>query len=439
MKRIIFFLLLVLFIPSYAYAQESASVNYDKCEYDKIYTNVYAPFYFHIGHDPAISQTFKQIHADNPNVSPFQRAPEGALPGQATWFEFGSIANATATYEFELGLEYLTSSDVPRPILIQLFSQGVLMEDKKIFQEENIGCIAFRISVTPPPHVFTNDEIVQIAKLQFKEDILNVTKYYADKVDQNTEETRGLKMELIAVTLVVIFLIVFLAINNKTIRNQMKTQQDEYDIRNKMIATSILKLDANLKMEQFRLSKIDKDNQSMINAIVGNFGHMIEKIHDASDDIKLNVRKLIDDLRKEIDLIPIVPDEPIVTFVDMTNPNLNPKIIIPHEIKEQDKVSEKNNIVEEPIGKVLNFDLGSIKDAIAKPFENMIKKEPDLSDIDKLTIKWSEMSNEELTKIYTEYLEKATSDLHTNTYGSNYDCMMILFKIINDRTTDVSK
>ena len=430
MKRIMFFLMMILLVPSYAYAQESASVNYDKCEYDKIYTNIYAPFYFHISHDPATSQTFKQIHADNPNVSPFQRAPEGVEPGQATWFEFGSIANATATYEFELGLEYLESSDVPRPILIQLFSQGILMEEKKIFQEENIGCVAFRISATPPPHVFTNDEILQIAKLEF----VDITKQYTDKIDQNTEETKGLKMELIAVSLVVIFLIVFLAINNRTIRNQMKTQQSEYDIRNNMMATSILKLDANLKNEQFRLLKMDKDNQSMVNTIVGNFGHMLEKLRDAGNDIKIDVKKLIDDLRKEIDLIPVIPEEPIVTFVDMTNPghNKEPKILQPEPTLPV--------IPDEPVDKILNFDLNMIKDVIAKPFENIIKKEePELSDIDKLTNEWSKMSNDDLSKIYTEYLEKATSDLLTNTYGKNYDYMMRIFQIINDRTTDVSK
>ena len=434
MKRIIF-LLLILLIPSYAYAQESASVNYDKCEYDKIYTNIYAPFYFHVSHDPAISQTFKQIHADNPNVSPFQRAPEGVEPGQATWFEFGSIANATATYEFELGLEYLESSDIPRPILIQLFSQGVLMEEKKIFQEENIGCVAFRISATPPPHVFTNDEILQIAKLEF----IDITKQYTDRIDLNTEETKGLKMELIAVSLVVIFLIVFLAINNKTIRNQMKTQQLEYDIRNNMIATSIIKLDANLKNEQFRLLKIEKDNQSMISIMINNFGNMLQKVQDSVESGKVNLNKLITDLRTEIGLIERVPESAKelaeITFADIEKHDSSDDcIIIPKPAVIVQDVPEPT------IKKVFGFDLSFLTDAV-KSLPNIIKKEEtELTDMEKLKEKWSNMGNEELSKLYSEYNKRSIEELNkTGKSGIDYEFAMMLFEIINDRTVDVSK
>ena len=40
MHEKIFLFLILLLIPSYAYAQESETVNYDKCEYDMIHQNI---------------------------------------------------------------------------------------------------------------------------------------------------------------------------------------------------------------------------------------------------------------------------------------------------------------------------------------------------------------------------------------------------------------
>src|SRR3990167_5262956 len=123
----------LLVIPVNAFGQtESEMVNYESCEYVIFNSNVYAPFYVHINHDPAIAQTFKSRHDDNPSVVPFQRAPEGVEPGQATWFEFGAIQNATATYDFELDLEYNDILEKPRVIILQLYQSGSnLMFEKK--------------------------------------------------------------------------------------------------------------------------------------------------------------------------------------------------------------------------------------------------------------------------------------------------------------------
>ena len=435
MHEKIFLFLILLLIPSYAYAQESETINYDKCEYDMIHQNIYAPFYFHINHDPAISQTFKQRHDDNPNVSPFQRAPEGVEPGQATWFEFGSSVNATATYEFELGLEYAEISDLPRPITIQLFSENNLMMEKKIYQEQTIGCVAFRVYATPPPHEFTSEEILEIAKLEF----VGITKQYADSVNQNTEETRGLKIMLISTSLVVVGMIGFVILDKRMTKREMNDLKNEYNIRNNVLATSCMKLDVNIKNENYRLLKMEKDNQNMMNIMINNFGNMLQKVQDSVESGKVNLNKLITDLRTEIGLIERVPEEPVVTFADIDNTEAI-KAYSEYLKKPIEPMKFENQNISEPtIKKVFNFDLSFLTDVV-KSLPNIIKKdEPVLSDVEKLKEKWSKMDNEELSKLYSEYNQKSIDELNkTGKSGVDYEYAMILFKIINDRTTDVN-
>ena len=435
MHEKIFLFLILLLIPSYAYAQESETVNYDKCEYDMIHQNIYAPFYFHINHDPAISQTFKQRHDDNPNVSPFQRAPEGVEPGSATWFEFGSSGNATATYEFELGLEYLEQSDLPRPITIQLFSENNLMMEKKIYQEQSIGCIAFRVSATPPPHDFTSEEILAIAKLEF----VGITKQYADTVNQNTDETRGLKIMLISTSLVVVGMIGFVILDKKMTKREMNDLKNEYNIRNNVLATSCMKLDVNIQNENYRLLKMEKDNQNMINIMINNFGNMLQKVQDSVESGKVDLNKLITDLRAEIGLIERDPESAKelaeITFADIEkHDSSNDCIILPKP------VIPVQDIPEPTMKKVFNFDLSFLTDVV-KSLPNIIKKEePILSDVEKLKEKWSKMDNEELSKLYSEYNKKSIDELNkTGKSGKDYDYAMMLFEIINSRNTDVNK
>ena len=441
MHEKIFLFLILLLIPSYAYAQESETINYDKCEYDMIHQNIYAPFYFHINHDPAISQTFKQRHDDNPNVSPFQRAPEGVEPGQATWFEFGSSGNATATYEFELGLEYLEVSDLPRPITIQLFSENNLMMEKKIYQEQTIGCIAFRVSATPPPHDFTSEEILEIAKLEF----VGITKQYADSVNQNTEETRGLKIMLISTSLVVVGMIGFVILDKRMTKREMNDLKNEYGIRNDVLATSCMKLDVNIKNENYRLLKIEKNNQSMINVMINNFGNMLQKVQDSVESGKVDLKRLINDLRTEIGLIERVPESANelaeITFADIEKHDSSNDFIIntdPSGLAEHLN-PDRCNIPEPTMKKVFGFDLSFLTDAV-KSMPNIIKKEePILSDVEKLKEKWSKMNNEELSKLYSEYNQKSIDELNkTGKSGVDSEYAMILFEIINDRTTDVN-
>src|SRR3990167_2819168 len=311
MSRYVFFLLLFLLIPSYAYAQEeNTNIEYDRCEYDMLNQNVYAPFYFHINHDPAISQVIKQRHDDNPNVSPFIRTPDITIPDEyPTWIEFGSSVNATATYEFQVDLGYKEQVDHARPIMIQLFSQGSLVNDKKIYQEDKIGCIAFKVFATQPPHQFTYEEILQIAKSEF----IGTTNQFALKIDDNTSKLESLNN--ITVVLVLIFAIVvgYLIINDKSRGKSMQTLKEEYDIRNSLLETALVQQTANLKFAKLQLTEMKVSNNSMISAIIGNFGHMMEAMQNGVKDIKNDFKEFIDQLRKESEMT-----EPIKEFVEKT-------------------------------------------------------------------------------------------------------------------------
>lgn len=424
MTNPIFFFLMFLLVPSFAYAQESTEINYDKCENEMLHQNIYAPFYYHINHDPAISQTFKQRHVDNPNVSPFQRAPETIDAGYATWFEFGTSSNQTATYEFELDLEYLETSELPRPITIQLFSTNGLVSERKIFQEEKIGCMAFRVATSAPPHVFTQEEILEIAKLEF----VGITKQFSDKIDTNTDETRMLKQVLIVVVLVFALVCAFLIIGDRMRKREMNTIKEEYGIRNDLLATSILKADANVKMQKLSMLSMDVSAKSMTDSMVGNFGVLLQKMYESTELVKSELSSLIKQLRHEIELYEPVVEKPVVTFIDSEEHDSTDDCVIIPKVK-----PESDN---ETIKSVFGFDFSQIKNA-TKQVMNIVKKQPELSDVEKLKEKWSKMSNDDISTEYSSYVKKSEDDMiKTKSHGVNFEYAKILIDIINQRQTD---
>lgn len=428
------FIIFSLFlIPSFSYAQESAEINYDGCENEMIHQNVYAPFYYHITHDPVISHNFEQRHDDNPNVNPFIRTPpENIEPGYPTWVEFGTNSNQTAIYEFELGLEYAEDIDSSRPVNIQLFSANGLMMERKIFLEDKINCIAFRVNAVPQPHQFTYEEILEIAKSEF----IGHVKQFADSVDRNTYETTGLKQSIIIVIIVFSMVVAFLIIDNRNRKKEMQTLRDEYKIRNDLLATSILKSDASIQFQKLSTITTQKSFESMRDSMIGNFGVLLQKMQESVDSSKNEFIKLIKQLRHEIEVYEPVVEKPVTTFADLEKRDDSPLVIDSSELKEPDKsIGVSNPMLKEVFG----FDLSQLKN-IVKPVMNIGKKEPEISDMDKLRKKWSMMSNEELYNEYSDYVRKSTDDMIKNkAHGFNFDCTKELLDIINQRQTDVKK
>lgn len=419
MKRCLFFLLLFLIVPSYSYAQETAVIEYDRCEYDMLNQNVYAPFYFHITHEPAISQVFKQKHDDNPNVSPFQRSPDIIIPDEyPTWFEFGSSVNATATYEFQLDLGYPEQVDYARPIMIQLFSQGVLVQDKKIYQEDKIGCIAFKVFATPPPHAFTYEEILQIAKSEF----IGTTQQFALKIDDNTSKLESLFNVVIVMALIFAVVVGYLILNDKSRGKAMNTLKEEYEIRNSLLETALVKQTANLKFAKLQSVETKASIDSMLSAMIGNFGHMMEAMQNGVKDIKFDFKAFIDQLRKESEIPESAKELAEITFTDIEKHDSSDDcVIIP-------KPEKKKDVDDSTLSQLLGIFNVTKK-----------KEEPKLSDIEKLKEEWSKMKNDDLLKLYTEYANKAEAYVKANNKnGDDYQYTLEILKILNDRNTDVS-
>lgn len=428
MNRMIFFFLPLLIVPQFVFAQSNEQVNYDKCEYDMITQNIYAPFYFHINHDSATSQKFIW-HSDNPNVVPFTRSPGGqASAEQVTWFEFGSDVNATATYEFELDLNYLNKLDVPRPITMQLYSSNGLMMDRKIFQDDKTGCLAFKVSVTPEPHKFTSEEILSIAKLEFA----GITKQYTDSITRYTDESNSLKTQLIVSNIVIFAVVGFLIINDRLRNRVLDTKKDEYEIRNNLMATSIVKFDASVLKIGLDEAKREVAFNKLQNLIINNFGIVYQKMLDMTDSVKSDVNVFIDQLRSELEIAEkqINKEPNTVTFVDVEK-HVNVETPVTKISIEDDMDSDKED---SKIGNVFPFNF-DVLDTIKKPFTK--KPEPVLSETDKLKEKWSVMSNDKLMQLYTCYVNESIQEMNKNgTYGTSHDYALIIFDIIQSRKTD---
>ena len=425
MKRCVFFLLLFLLIPSYAYAQEEiATIDYDKCEYDMINDNVYAPFYFHINHEQAISQVFKQKHDDNPNVSPFQRSPDITIPDEyPTWFEFGSSVNATATYEFQLELGYKEEVDYARPIMIQLFSENTLMMEKKIFQEDKIGCIAFKVYATAPPHVFTYEEILEIAKSEF----VGTTRQFTLEIDENTSKLESLSNNVIVLGLIFAIVVIYLILNDRSRSKALQTLKEEYDIRNSLLETSLVKQDANLKFAHLQMTEQKVAVDSMISTMINNFGHMMELMQNGVKDIKFDFKTFIDQLREESNVPEQAKELAEITFVDIEKHDSSDDCIILPKVVEP-KVEAEKDVDDSKLSQLMNI------------FSIKKKEEPILSDIDKLKKDWSEMNNTELLKLYTEYASKSEEYMkRTGKYSIEYDYAIVILSILNSRNTDVNE
>jgi hypothetical protein len=414
---------LILLIPSYAYAQEVAVIDYDKCEYDMINDNVYAPFYFHINHEQAISQVFKQKHDDNPNVSPFQRSPDITIPDEyPTWFEFGSSVNATATYEFQLELGYKEDVDYARPITIQLFSENTLMMEKKIYQEDKIGCIAFKVYATAPPHVFTYEEILEIAKSEF----VGTTKQFTLEIDENTSKLESLSNNVIVLGLIFAIVVIYLILNDRSRSRALQTLKEEYDIRNDLLETSLIKQDANLKFAHLQMTEQKVAVDSMISTMINNFGHMIASMQVGIKDIKFDFKTFIDQLREESSIPEPVKIIPEVMFVDIEKHDSSDECTMTPKPVIESKVETVKDVDDSKLSQLMNI------------FNIKKKEEPVLSDIDKLKIKWSEMKNPELLKLYTEYASKSEEYMkRTGKHSVEYDYAVMILSILNSRDTDV--
>ena len=319
-------------------------------------------------------------------------------------------------------MEYADVGDSSRPVNIQLFSANGLMMERKIFLDDSLNCIAFRVHAVPQPHQFTYEEILEIAKSEF----VGHVKQFSDAVDRNTYETTGLKQSIIIVIIVFSMVVAFLIIDNRNRKKEMKTLQEEYGIRNDMLATSILKSDANIQFQKLSTLSMQKSWESLSSSIVGSFGILTENITKSVDSSKEEFVKLVKQLRHEIEVYEPVVESDITTFADIEKHDSSDDCII---IKKEEPV--------QTITSVFGFDVSKLKN-IAKPITNIIKKE-EQSDIEKLKQKWSEMSNEDIRKEYTEYLKKSTEDMTNNkAHGINFEYATIILDIINNRTTDVN-
>lgn len=426
-----FFFLGLLIIPINTFAQEAPDqVNYEKCEYVIFNSNVYAPFYVHINHDPAIAQTFKSRHDDNPTVIPFQRAPEGVEPGQATWFEFGSAQNATATYDFELDLEYAALLDHPRVVVMQLYTVGsVLMFEKKFYQDEMNGCVAVKIHAEPPPHVFTYDEILKIAD----EQNAATTKVYAQNIEANTLELRGIENWQVIMGIIVAGLILITIFKDRHRERKMKLQKEEYELRNQVLVFAIEKQESNNQWLELNLKAIKTSNEKLVQSMVGVFGDTLQKIETMVSGVESKFTRLFSDMRKELDLAEERYEkiQPVVTFVDSEG---HAKISIEPEKPNPETVShepEKNQ--DGNVDGTFGFDIRHLVKEPMKLFEKLKKEKTGLPQSDD----WEKLSNAELRKLEAEYVAKSHEDFDAGRgYTDNYAKAERLHNIIQSRQNE---
>lgn len=398
MKKLAIIFMMTL-IPVSVFAQEAININYDKCEYIMLHQNVYAPFYVHVNHDPAVAQTIKQRHDDNPTVVPFQRAPENIEAGSATWFEFGANNNATATYDFELGLEYAVPLSTPRVITVQLFSNNNIMMEKKFYQDESIGCIAFKIHAVPVPHQFTETEILEIAKMSY----VSESRQYAEKIDENTLETKGLRNWLIIEGIIIIMVLGFVVVKDRVRDSNQRKRDQEYMKLNKMFSDTLLKFDSMNQTHDLRLLSIEKSNEKFKESVMGIIGNKI-------GDVETSVRRLIGDLRTELELIESKPDEKTATFADI------------EDFKPEITVTKEEGLPE--------FDVETLKQESKNILHvfNRKKETPQKENLEDKTI-------EELGKLFEEYNEKARNDLYSGKgQTENYTMALKLNDLINKKS-----
>lgn len=388
-------------VPLSVFGQE-ANINYDKCEYIMLHQNVYAPFYIHVNHDPAVAQTFKQRHDDNPTVVPFQRAPENIEAGQATWFEFGANNNATATYDFELGLEYAVPLSTPRVITVQLFSNNNIMMEKKFYQDESIGCIAFKIHAVPVPHQFTENEILEIAKMSYVAE----SRQYAEKIDQNTLETKGLKNWLIIEGIIIILVLGFVVVKDRVRDSNQRKRDQEYVKLNTMFSNTLMKFDTINQTHDLRLLSVEKSNEKFKESVMGIIG-------DKIGSVESSVKRLVDDLRKELELIDKTMEKQVTTFADLEE--IKPETLMPEPKPEND---------------LPEFDIEKLKEESKSMFAvfNRKKEKPEQ--------KLEDKPLEELARLFDEYNKKARDDLYSGRgQTENYTMALRLSDLINSKNT----
>ena len=420
-----FFFIVLLILPVNAFAQEaipSDQIDYDRCEYVKFNSNIYAPFYVHINHDPAIAQTFKSRHDDNPSVTPFQRAPEGVEPGQATWFEFGAVQNATATYQFELDLEYATVSEKPRMIVMQLYQAGSnLMMEKKLYLESTNPCLAMLIHADPPPHIFTPDEVISIANQQ----VVSTTKVYGDRIEANTNQLEGIKNWMVVLGLVVIGVSATHTINNRNLKRGIALQKEEYELRNRILTTAIQKQQANNEWLELNVNTLRLGIDKMRESMVGTFGDMLGKVEKIMTGTKEDVKSLIDDMRKELDIAEHRQAElKISSMADLENMDFSTNEAVPEEV------------IAEPIEKSFGFDIQSL---VKEPFTKIFKRnKPDDSKPEDFTAECKKIPNDKLVEMNTKYTTLANEEIKEGKgYTDNYDRAEIIHKELNSRLTDI--
>lgn len=409
-----YFLLSVLLLPLPVFAQTPDTIEYDRCEYEMIHQNMYSPFYYHIQHDPAVAQSFKSRHDDNPTAPPpFQRTPEGLDPNSATWFDFGVNQNVTATYEFQLDLEYASVLEKPRPIIIQAFSLNNLVYERKIYQDEQIGCVALKVHVSPPPHQFTPDEIAQIAG----NEVVGITKRYADEINANTRTIKGYENSNIAAYTVVGGAMLYLVFHTNRLRKNAKLAEKEAERRINMFNVAVTKMNVANQFTELRLNTIEHNTTKMIQSIVGNFGHIKNDLDDAVIQMKKNVSILLSDMRKELEMITPPPEEPEVKTVEIKQ-DIQPTIEVPDEHG-------------------FGFDLESIKNMV-DPRELFNRgKDQNVSDFDKFKKDCEKKSIDELGELFTDYCKKANDDLPKIGQGENYQKSVFLKELINSKTMDL--
>lgn len=172
-------LLLLFFIPllflPVANAQ-SLEIDYENCTVVSAPGMFYWPFEVITRHDPAIAQRITDKHVNNPSAQLAIGKPETTNPEEATWISFRSNTNATVTWEVQLDLEYLHESSENRDVIVEIYSNNMMVQKHNLFQTGKNFCIVYNLQVTNPPHNWTDDEIIAVSSELTKEQFAGIQK-----------------------------------------------------------------------------------------------------------------------------------------------------------------------------------------------------------------------------------------------------------------------
>src|SRR3990167_1311963 len=146
---VIFFIGLVAIHPTYA--QE---VQEPKCEIMEFGSSLHTPFRIAINHDPAVRQLVEETHGD----------PQSLLNFDKTEKTFSIFSNSTDdwTIKVDLGFKDILPLDQKREIVLEYTSANEIFTTNKRFLTGNDYCVKFIFFASPPPHIPTSEETLQL-------------------------------------------------------------------------------------------------------------------------------------------------------------------------------------------------------------------------------------------------------------------------------------